>query len=511
MNTHADKTQENKNQSVAKDISQRQVISESFFHFEDNRPEAIAQRKLKEMTNNSPNTEQAVQLQSMADYYSTREHQPVQKKENNTLLPDNLKFGIESLSGYSMDDVKVHRNSDKPAQLNAHAYAQGKDIHLAIGQEKYLPHEAWHVVQQKQGRVKPTLQLKGKININDNTGLEKEADMMGKKAMQLSKLNTYESHQKKEFSSKSASENIYQLQVDPEFHTWLNNREASRSLIDDFYFDNVRDEIIRAKEYCTNEYLVNMVNESDKTFNKRVGALMNYNYPKNISMAVEALNLLVDYTNQALDEIDVNLTESMSVPYSNQNINHADPIKQGQNQRRLARRLREHTKVKLGESHENEVRGFKSVAEGNAVLNNILGILVANGINDGQVAIRGSAVRGMNRDKTRQYRQGTEDADMANDSSDLDFFFTSPTLEHAINCYADGNHYEGGGNVHPDTLNDLLSNSRLNLNGVNQPALATAINLFSNNTKTLIGRKADVTLIKVTEIASFSDDEYILV
>jgi hypothetical protein len=52
-----------------------------------------------------------------------------------------------------MDDVKVHSNSDKPAKINAHAYAQGTDIHPASGQEKHLPHEAWHVVQQKQGRV----------------------------------------------------------------------------------------------------------------------------------------------------------------------------------------------------------------------------------------------------------------------------------------------------------------------------------------------------------------------
>jgi len=56
-----------------------------------------------------------------------------------------------------MDHVQVHRNSSKPAQLNAHAFAQGSDIHLAPGQEQHLPHEAWHVVQQAQGRVKPTM------------------------------------------------------------------------------------------------------------------------------------------------------------------------------------------------------------------------------------------------------------------------------------------------------------------------------------------------------------------
>ena len=107
----------------------------------------------------------------------------VQKKENTTGLPDNLKLGEEHLSGIDISDVKVHYSSSQPAQLNAHAYAQGNQIHVAPGQEKHLPHEAWHVVQQKQGRVKPTKQLKGKVNINDDVGLEKEADVMGSKAM----------------------------------------------------------------------------------------------------------------------------------------------------------------------------------------------------------------------------------------------------------------------------------------------------------------------------------------
>jgi len=82
-------------------------------------------------------------------------------------LPGNLKNGIEALSGHSMDDVKVHHNSAKPAQLNAQAYAQGTDIHLASGQEENLPHEAWHVVQQKQGRVKASTQIKVHAVVNE--------------------------------------------------------------------------------------------------------------------------------------------------------------------------------------------------------------------------------------------------------------------------------------------------------------------------------------------------------
>lgn len=113
---------------------------------------------------------------------------PVQREEealapNRTGMPDNLKSGIENLSGHSLDDVQVHFNSSKPAQLNALAYAQGSDIHVAPGQEQHLPHEAWHVVQQKEGRVQPTLQMNGDVPVNDDAGLEHEADVMGAKAL----------------------------------------------------------------------------------------------------------------------------------------------------------------------------------------------------------------------------------------------------------------------------------------------------------------------------------------
>jgi len=105
------------------------------------------------------------------------------RQENRTGMPDNLKSGIESLSGMSLDHVKVHYNSAQPAQLNALAYAQGSDIHVAQGQEKHLPHEAWHVVQQAQGRVQPTMQMKDGVPVNDDAGLEQEADVMGAKAV----------------------------------------------------------------------------------------------------------------------------------------------------------------------------------------------------------------------------------------------------------------------------------------------------------------------------------------
>jgi hypothetical protein len=138
----------------------------------------------KELQMKSVDEEEELQMKSV-ESPTDQSETPVQCVENNTGLPDQLKSGVENLSGYSLDDVKVHYNSAKPSQLQAHAYAQGTDIHVAPGQEKHLPHEAWHVVQQKQGRVKATRQLKGKVNINDDAGLENEADVMGAKALQM--------------------------------------------------------------------------------------------------------------------------------------------------------------------------------------------------------------------------------------------------------------------------------------------------------------------------------------
>ena len=108
----------------------------------------------------------------------------MQQKPNKTGLPDNLKAGVENLSGYSLDDVKVHYNSSQPATVQALAYTQGTDIHVAPGQEQHLPHEAWHVAQQMAGRVEPTTEVGG-MPVNDNAGLEHEADVMGAKANSL--------------------------------------------------------------------------------------------------------------------------------------------------------------------------------------------------------------------------------------------------------------------------------------------------------------------------------------
>jgi hypothetical protein len=236
MNTHADKAAEANSTSIANGSATRQRHGRAASRLSDNRPEAAALLKMQDLAEKSPRVSQLRALQKLADNsprvsqlralqkladnspqakraaqflaladataHGIGQHaqdslendeliqakpQPNepgrQPRPNNTGLPDKLKAGIEALSGLSLDHLRVHYNSAQPAQLNALAYAQGSDIHLAPGQERHLPHEAWHVVQQAQGRVRPTMQLKDGVPVNDDAGLEREADVMGRRAI----------------------------------------------------------------------------------------------------------------------------------------------------------------------------------------------------------------------------------------------------------------------------------------------------------------------------------------
>jgi hypothetical protein len=179
----------------------------------NNSPQVQQLRAIQRAVSQSFQVQHSAQLRAAAAQYAGPA-QPLQRvAANNTGLPDQLKSGIEDLSGMAMDDVKVHYNSSKPADVGAHAYAQGSDIHVAPGQEQHLPHEAWHVVQQKQGRVAATRQLKG-IGINDDEGLEREADEMGAKAVQM-KVDGNVKQMKSVATSGTAIQRMPQNIVDP--------------------------------------------------------------------------------------------------------------------------------------------------------------------------------------------------------------------------------------------------------------------------------------------------------
>ncbi|WP_168203023.1 MULTISPECIES: eCIS core domain-containing protein [unclassified Tardiphaga] len=153
-------------------------------------PALLGQRRLAATLSHRP-LQRAEMPDDDDDLLQTKSvHRPetVQRQPSNrTGLPDHLRAGMENLSGLAMDDVRVHYNSPEPRQLQALAFAQGSDIHVAPGQERHLPHEAWHVVQQRQGRVQPTMQAKG-VAINDDETLESEADRMGERLSSFQSL-----------------------------------------------------------------------------------------------------------------------------------------------------------------------------------------------------------------------------------------------------------------------------------------------------------------------------------
>lgn len=119
-------------------------------------------------------------------------------------LSAELVNGFQASTGHDLSDVKVHRNSGKPKDLGALAYAQGNEIHLGSGQEKHLAHEAAHIVQQREGQVKANTQVAGKP-VNSETSLETGADQMGAKAMQMKSAKVEAGHGKKSGGSGTAA------------------------------------------------------------------------------------------------------------------------------------------------------------------------------------------------------------------------------------------------------------------------------------------------------------------
>lgn len=109
--------------------------------------------------------------------------------ENRTGMPDGVKQRMEDSFGTDFSSVRVHPDSSKAPEVGALAYTQGTDIHFAPGQfkpdttagQELLGHELAHVVQQAEGRVRPTTEIGG-MPVNDNEALEHEADVMGARA-----------------------------------------------------------------------------------------------------------------------------------------------------------------------------------------------------------------------------------------------------------------------------------------------------------------------------------------
>ncbi|MFC5741469.1 eCIS core domain-containing protein [Dyella tabacisoli] len=110
-----------------------------------------------------------------------------------TGIPRNLRAKMEYALDADFSDVRLHANSTRASHLQAEAFTEGRDIHMAPGYwapdtskgQQLLGHELGHVLQQRSGRVSATSQLGGS-GLNNDPALEREADAFGRRAINTS-------------------------------------------------------------------------------------------------------------------------------------------------------------------------------------------------------------------------------------------------------------------------------------------------------------------------------------
>lgn len=149
----------------------------------------------------------------------------IQKKEDSgggssNRLPEEVRGKMESTIGTDFSNVRIHANSDKAVEAGALAFTQGTDIHFAPGQynpnsrqgEELLAHELTHVQQQSEGRVKSTGQVAG-MPLNEDRGLEKEADELASRAVGADMSATPSSKQLKKKASGSGSAPVQRFKM----------------------------------------------------------------------------------------------------------------------------------------------------------------------------------------------------------------------------------------------------------------------------------------------------------
>lgn len=130
------------------------------------------------------------------DAVTERRTLPAAGKGGGNALPTAARAQMEAAFGVDFSAIRIHEDGAAD-DVDAHAYAQGTDIHFAPGRFDpnsseglaLLGHELTHVVQQSQGRVQATLQTKS-ASINDDSALEREADALGSAAARGEQVNT---------------------------------------------------------------------------------------------------------------------------------------------------------------------------------------------------------------------------------------------------------------------------------------------------------------------------------
>lgn len=119
------------------------------------------------------------------------------KRINSNGMSEETLNKMSNSFGEDFSNVNIHSDSKSAVDVGALAYTQGNDIHFAPGQydpasssgQSLLGHELTHIVQQREGRVQANNEING-MPLNDDKGLEQEADEKGAQVAQQQKAET---------------------------------------------------------------------------------------------------------------------------------------------------------------------------------------------------------------------------------------------------------------------------------------------------------------------------------
>jgi hypothetical protein len=133
MKVHADKIQEDKRQSFTKGVHQKQTGEASTSPFADNRPEATAQRKLREIANSSQRVKQLRAFRVFANHGPQAEQAAQLQAIANQPSPYQPRFSIQRKAKGVVQAVWAFVDAETGERLNLRANADGTYTHSATG------------------------------------------------------------------------------------------------------------------------------------------------------------------------------------------------------------------------------------------------------------------------------------------------------------------------------------------------------------------------------------------
>ncbi len=161
MKTTADKSSEPQHQAVTHEPAHQQGRSRVGVKFIDNRADTANLRQLQIVIDDSPRMRNLTQLKA--------------------IMSDNLRSAAMQYLHAIVDN-----SPRRVVQRQQYSRVLGTSIKLQAGLSDAVLQRSHEPVQQVQGNVRPTtMRIKGKVSVNDDAGLEKEADVREARALQM--------------------------------------------------------------------------------------------------------------------------------------------------------------------------------------------------------------------------------------------------------------------------------------------------------------------------------------